>query len=293
MLQVIAAWGLDSQAVTDELILIASTDRRLVDRMRMRPSKLTETAPLLSRARTPAIHDIFRGMLFVVISHNLLIESYVSRMKRLERAHPNLHVLTLGHMFKYKVRQERVRQERLCLRSDSRGALRQAALAAVEAGARACGTANDSKCKLRALVGQLECDVTRYIAANIRRRGAGSLRTRLCALRAAHDTRQQAVAAAVNDSLRRTCARTGTGRERSIWAAAECRLLLGVDAAPLFGGAKVKKHKGNIFKDADVLRRAKVRASCSLSLSHSLLTMHVCVSHRRQHAQRSSRHRSS
>ena len=158
----ISSWELDSAAVIDELLLLA-TERRLLDRMRVRPSKLTESDPLLSRARTPAIWHIYRGMLFVGISHNLLVESFVSRMKRLERAHPNTHALTLGHLFKYKVAQERARKERIKIRSLCRGGLRECSLAADAASscARAFGSANDNKAKLRELVKQVERDVAR------------------------------------------------------------------------------------------------------------------------------------
>ena len=278
-MQVVAAWELDAAAVIDELVLLATDGRQEACDAGMPMRELTAVDPLLSRSRTPAIWHIFRGMLFVLLSHNLLIESYVSRMKRLQRAHPNLHSLTLGHLFKYKVKQERARKVRRVLRSHQGGGLRRVAAdadAAAGHATRAFGTANDNKVKLRELIHQLEGDAARYSQANIRTRGASSLRSRLRALRLAHDAREQAVAAAVNASLRRTCAQTRTGRERHIWAASECRLLLGVEAPPLFGGAKVKKHRGNVFKDVEVLKRAKVRAH-ALTLTLTLSADDTCL----------------
>jgi hypothetical protein len=42
-------------------------------------------------------------MLFVGLAHTLLLESYVSRMKAVEKKHPNTHALTLDALFMYKV----------------------------------------------------------------------------------------------------------------------------------------------------------------------------------------------
>ena len=42
-------------------------------------------------------------MLFVGLAHTLLLESYVSRMKAVEKKHPHTHALTLDALFMYKV----------------------------------------------------------------------------------------------------------------------------------------------------------------------------------------------
>ncbi len=84
-------------------------------------------------------------MLFVRLAHNLLLESYVSRLATIEKTHRNTHALTLDQLFMYKARQAEARAERLdaSLRSPSGGGLR--AKAKMKADKRLCGSANRSR----------------------------------------------------------------------------------------------------------------------------------------------------
>ena len=266
--QVITAWELDSAAVVDELILLA-TDRRLIARMHERPSRLTEIDPLLCRARTPIIYDIFRGLLFVCFSHNLLLESYVSRMKRLERGHPGMHALTLDHLFKFKVAQERPREERKGVRSMRGGGLRQSARELAANGYGSIGAPNGSKLKQHLLLEHIERAATRHTRAYLRGRGRDSPRNLVRAAHAAYAARKQLTAQRVLASRRRTCTSTRTGRARAIWTASECRLLLGVAAMPLFNGAKVKKMGKNVWK----LEGQGSRDGCSLGCARLSLSL--------------------
>eukprot|EP00966_Prymnesium_polylepis_P166245 3842988-Prymnesium_polylepis.1 len=52
-------------------------------------------------------------MLFVGFAHNLLLESYVSRLAQLEKIHPGMHALTVDKIFMYRARQARGRALRL------------------------------------------------------------------------------------------------------------------------------------------------------------------------------------
>ena len=252
-----------------------ATDRRLEARLRTRPSVLTESDPLLSRARTPVVWNVFRGMLFVGFSHNLLLESYVSRMKNLERKHPGMHAMTLDYLLKHKVGQERLRAERRRVRARRGGGLRATALELERNGYGCCGTANDSKDKQWALIAQVERAATRHSQVYLRGRGRDSPTNQVKAARAAHDARKKLTAERVLASRRRTCARTRTGRERAIWTASECRLLLGVTVQP---GVKVKKQGSNVWKDKAVLAAARVRASLSLHLSSLSLSLSLSLS---------------
>ena len=264
--QVMTAWELDTAAVVDELIMLA-TDRRLEARLHgARLSGLASTAPLLSRARTPNLFNIFRGMLFVCFSHNLLLESYVSRMKRLERGHPGMHALTLDHLFKFKVAQERPREERKGVRSMRGGGLRQSARELAANGYGSIGAPNGSKLKQHLLLEHIERAATRHTRAYLRGRGRDSPRNLVRAAHAAYAARKQLTAQRVLASRRRTCTSTRTGRARAIWTASECRLLLGVAAMPLFNGTKVKKMGKNVWKDKALATAARVRAPLSLSL---------------------------
>ena len=87
-------WGLNGAAVTSELLLLASM-----------PARVTEVNPELCATGTPLIFNAFKGMLFVVMTHNLTLESYVSDLANLEKIHTNTHAITLHHMFMYKKQQ--------------------------------------------------------------------------------------------------------------------------------------------------------------------------------------------
>ena len=52
------------------------------------PARDTKVNPILSRKETPLLHAKFVPLLFVGFAHNLRLESLVSVLGKLERAHP-------------------------------------------------------------------------------------------------------------------------------------------------------------------------------------------------------------
>ena len=74
-----------------ELILLAAT-----------PPRDIENDPLFSRAITPRLYELFIGLLFVGFAHNLLVESYVSRVSTISKVHKGIEPLALAALFMYK-----------------------------------------------------------------------------------------------------------------------------------------------------------------------------------------------
>ena len=177
----------------------------------------TEKNPCLSSARTPLIHEALTGLLFVGFAHNLLLESYVSRLTQVEKQHPGTHALTCRELFLYKTRQTQLRAARCegTLRSGKHGGLRAKAkerrASITKSGLRG---ANRNKLQLTALCKQSEAASARYDLTKVRRRGAGSVRRRLKEIRAQYETNRRMVADRKVDSQHATCRETKTGRKR-------------------------------------------------------------------------------
>ena len=237
--QLFTAWELNTPGVKAELLLLACTasgERR------------TEVNPLLSAAHTPLIFETFKGLLFVGFAHNLLLESYVSRLANLEKVHKGMHALTLHYTFMYKARQAEARGSRLKLRSSKRGGLRKAAKAKAAAGKQADGSANESKAKLLYLSKQVDESAGEYTNAELYKRGSAGVKRRLKAERQRHDIVKRNVAASSVANRRATCitAPSGRGRKRERTAIG-CEMFV-EHVEPLFNGETRKKDGSNSFK---------------------------------------------
>ena len=108
-------------------------------------------------------------MLFVGFAHNLLLESYVSRLAQLEKIHPGMHALTVDKIFMYRARQTRGRALRLdaSVRAVRGGGLRRASVAAALKGSQLKGSACRSKAQQRMMCEQAEARGRRYAEACI------------------------------------------------------------------------------------------------------------------------------
>ena len=82
-------------ALQGELILLAVTPPQDT-------SQDTEEEPLFSRDKTPLLYEKFIGLLFVGFAHNLLVESYVSRVSTISKVHKGVEPMTLAATFMYK-----------------------------------------------------------------------------------------------------------------------------------------------------------------------------------------------
>ena len=232
------AWRLDTAAVKTELLALAATSSI---------GRKTEVDPLLSEEGTPLLFDAFKGLLFVRLAHNLLLESYVSRLATLEKTHRNTHALTLDDLFMYKARQADARAERLdaSLRSASGGGLRPGAQARLTQ--RLSGSANSSKAQLLHLCSQVKAAASRYVTAALHKRKEGGLWQRLRATRDMHEQHRRNLAASHVGERLASCRFTPTGRRRKPPPTAiACIRLLGPKPAP---GTIVKKGKGNFYKN--------------------------------------------
>ena len=237
-------WKLQGPAFLAELRLLATT-----------PTHRTEVDPALSEALTPQTFDAFKGMLFVRLAHNLLLESYVSRLATVEKTHPNTHALTLDHLFMYKARQADARAARLdtTMRSVCGGGLKPEAKLRI--GRALSGSANRSKEQLLLLCSQTDGRGHSYSTKALHRRKAEGLWQRLRAGRERHDTNRANLAASHVAERRATCRTTATGRQRKAPPTAiACIRLLGIQPAP---GAIVKHAKGNIYKSAATLKAGR------------------------------------
>ena len=92
---------LKKKVLTDELRLLASA-----------PPGETALNPLLSLDRTPCLYTKFIPLLFVGFAHNLRIESLVSVLGKLERAHPKANSQLIDLMFIYRTGNECERDAR-------------------------------------------------------------------------------------------------------------------------------------------------------------------------------------
>ena len=153
-------WGLLHEAAIDELRHMASTPAR------------EQPAALLSAAHTPIFFSKFIGLLFVRLSHNLLLESYVSRLAHLEKQHPRCHALVMDALFMYKAGQTDSRRARLsaAIRSArGRGACSTCQASIAEGrGLLNTGNPNASRAQLRLLLQQSRQQADGYKAAGQR-----------------------------------------------------------------------------------------------------------------------------
>jgi hypothetical protein len=149
-------WGLCAAAVVQELLLLATAAPRK-----------TEIDPVLNSTETPLLFTKFISMLFVGFAHNLLLESYVSRLAQLEKIHPGMHPLTLHKLFMYRALGARERALRLdpSMRSTRGGGCRALAVAKALACKPLKGSASRSKSQMALLCEQVEMRASKYAAA--------------------------------------------------------------------------------------------------------------------------------
>ena len=96
----------------------------------------------------------------------MLLESYVSRMKWVEKRHPNMHALTLDHLFMYRARRQREKDARRAasMRSTRGGGVRKAARERAAEG-RALLGGSRNKLQQRLLCRQAEARAGKLAAA--------------------------------------------------------------------------------------------------------------------------------
>ena len=236
----VAAWRLAGPSVVKELVALATT-----------PAQDTAVNPLLSFTATPQLHFRMR-VLFVGFSHNLLLESLVSRLSTLEKTHAGTHSLTLHNLFMYKGRQTPIRKERLSseLRKAGGNGTAEAKVRAAT-GKELTGSANRSKGQLKLLVAQTEEASKQYTHGALFKRGEHGVRQQLRAQRKAHDGNRDTLASTKVGSLARTC---GGARRAKPLAASECTRLI-APAAP--AGTKVAPARSNIHKKRTRIAPAK------------------------------------
>ena len=212
-------WGLNGDAITSELLLLASM-----------PARVTEVNPELCATDTPLIFNAFKGMLFVVMTHNLTLESYVSDLANLEKIHTHTHAITLHYMFMYKKHQTESRLLRLApepeLRSVKGGGSRAAAQMQSAIGKRRKGSANHSKPQQLHLCMQVRASAATYCTAALYVRGRMNIRRRLHEQRRQHDVVARNVAACSVAHRRATCKASSSGRARVARTAIACKRLI-------------------------------------------------------------------
>lgn len=243
---------LKKAALTSELRLLASA-----------PPGETTINPVLSLDRTPCLYTKYIPFLFVGFAHNLRIESLVSVLGKLERAHPKANSQLIDLMFTYRTGNEGERDERRApgMRSARGGGARAAAKEAAAEG-KGLRDASRSKKQLGKLQLQAEQRAARYKGVR-RRRGAESARQKRKLWRAGFDGVREELDDAKLKHLALTHAVTANGNaRRAPLTAQECSLLI---PALHTAGAKVAAVRGSIFKAAKMVKAGKARLAADKS----------------------------
>ena len=178
----------------------------------------TEVNPVLGKAKTPLIYNAFKGLLFVRLAHNLLLESYVSRLATIEKRNPRTHALLLDHMFLYKARQTKARAARCtaALRTSSGGGLTPKSREKAAEARPLKGSPNGSKKQLLLLCVQVNEKANTYSTKEMHVRKAAGLWQRLRAVRESHDSLASNLAMCKVWHQQTTCYVTPTGRKRKV-----------------------------------------------------------------------------
>ena len=232
LLAVLQQWGLDEGHALSELALLAAA-----------PPQITSTNPVLSAKLTPRIHLKMRR-LFVGFSHGLLIESMVSRLATVEKAHKGTHARVLYHLFMHKCRQAPIRKKRLmaAMRSACKGGLRKQAKAEASKGAPLKGSANCSKLQKLMLIRQTEAAAARFEHVQLLKRGPEGIRRRIKAARRQHDEQRLGLAEKKVADLAVSCLGPRRAKPK---AASHCALMVHGVLPP---NTKVKKTRLNSHK---------------------------------------------
>ena len=241
---------LKKKAITDELRLLASA-----------PPGETALNPVLSLDRTPCLYSKFIPFLFVGFAHNLRIESLVSVLGKLERAHPKAHSQLIDLMFIYRTGNEFERDARRApaMRSTRGGGARAASkeLAAEGKGLRDHAR---SKKQHKLLQRQAEQRASRYDDVR-RRRGMESATQKRERWRAGFDGARDELDRVKFEHLASSHAVTAAGNRRRVaLTASECALLIPKLHA---AAAKVPNVRGSGFKQAKMVAAGKARLAAS------------------------------
>ena len=244
--------NLKKEQVTKELQLLASA-----------PPGETALNPILSLDRTPCLFSKFIPLLFVGFAHNLRIESLVSVLGKLERAHPKANSQLLNNMFIYRTGNECERDIRRgpAMRSTCDGGARAAAreLAAEGKGLR---EASRSKKQFNMLQRQAELRAARHNGLR-RHRGKKSARQKRKQWRADFDDARAQLDRIKFEHLAGSHSVTAKGnKRRAALTASECALLVPrLHAA----AAKVAGVRGSIYKQAKLVKAGKARLAAEKS----------------------------
>ena len=227
-----------------ELLLLATS-----------PPQDTLESPLFSPSATPVLYSKFIKQLFVGFAHNLLVESYVSRVATVSKFHQGIDPLSLAALFMYKVRLEGEKVARrdkgLRLRKQPRrnGALIKLTKPLAKDGA--------NKLQLKALEAQAIARAQAMQARReefFRRKSGAALGTQVALKRAEAKARSKYVAERQVKAMSRTCKSTATGRRRKRHLSAEeCTYFLPEES-------QVPEHRrSNCFKDKKLKARGNDR----------------------------------
>ena len=246
-------FGLKRPMVLDELVVIATSPP---------PSRADGgPAPVLTKEGCPLLFRELRDRLFVGFSHNLFLESLVSRLAMLERRHPKTHAMMLDLLFKYHMRHADAREERLKgeLRSGQGGGLRKLSLEklAEKKALHGCNRTLAQQLALaRDAIGCAEQYSPEAAPELLLQRKLRGVKRGVLQLYASYNQAKDEVAQVKVESLRSTCEAGPVRARKAALTLQACRTLVAPQAA---ANTKVAKTRGNIFKDAEGMRARKAR----------------------------------
>ena len=221
------------------------------------PSQDTAKDPVFSMTKTPVLYNKFISILFVGFAHNLLVESYVSRVATVSKAHPGLGRQALGALFMYKVRLQNEKGERrgAGMRSTTSGGGRRKK--ALETCPQKKLKHANNKAQLRLLGEQaaaraaaLQQRRTEYFS----RDGEQNLGNRVQQARKAAQVLAKEVASKKVRALIESCEYGPSGgRRQRPFSAEECMQLLPCEEN------LHKNRRGNVFKNEKVFQRGRAK----------------------------------
>ena len=221
------------------------------------PSQDTAKDPVFSMTKTPVLYNKFISILFVGFAHNLLVESYVSRVATVSKAHPGLGRQALGALFMYKVRLQNEKGERrgAGMRSTTSGGGRRKK--ALETCPQKKLKHSNNKAQLRLLGEQaaaraaaLQQRRTEYFS----RDGEQNLGNRVQQARKAAQVLAKEVASKKVRALIESCEYGPSGgRRQRPFSAEECMQLLPCEEN------LHKNRRGNVFKNEKVFQRGRAK----------------------------------
>ena len=225
-------WALTTPAAVKELILLASSP----------PGPLHT----FSRKLTPVLFEAYVPMLFVGFAHALFIESKVSVLDRILRAHPNAHPTVVQHLFMFGERGAWSRERRLASKMRCGRSAKSRAKAAEGKPLAAKPCSNRKQQLLTAK--HAEASGMKYSTARIYKRGPRNLANMRALGRAVYDAKRTGLAAARTQVLwaTRKLTHTKQARKQPPRASVAAKHLL---PARLEHGTKVTGKRSSTFKN--------------------------------------------